>query len=180
MKTLESIVTLEPGILIKGLYIDHEFGNIYLNDKWEHSSVEPMCQNKYYANLKDTEKSFDIYGFGDESIDKSSVTIISHEDDISSVQMKASSPMYSRNLPHRRQIKISTDGIVGMSLGQNIILMHGLYDIYRHNHITLTLLHKVLLGEEIIWIELESKNAFGLSFHTGSKQTGQIEMGLVW
>ena len=169
--------------MIKGLFVDSEFGNLYLNDKWEFSKEAPISLSKYklFHGRQDLEmKTFQIYAFKDSDIMAEDIKVIESEEELTPIYLKTSSPLYAKKFTKRKLVEVDKDDVVGMSLGQSIILLNGLYDIYRPAFVTLTLLHRILIGEEIWWFELESKNAFAFNLQSGDTQANEIEMGLVW
>lgn len=183
MRNISSILQIQPGTLIGGFFVDTEYGNLYLNSEWEYNGTPE------YKKQFELELGYRVHVFEDRLVQREIETgrlFKSENDSVIKLQKLAkNSSRYSSFFFNRKSLNIDKGTVVGMSLGESIILTncHISGEIYRPKIYNIYLLHKMLIGDMVYWIQLESKGGMGsVSFlEIDSLETARkVNMGIVW
>lgn len=154
---LREILEIKPGTLIKGLHVGHS-GSVALSlDNWifeqkkfvksiwsnDQKSIFNFC---YYNNLRI------------ETLLKENKITKCAIDNINYPTLRKNGESYYSDIKFWvQQEEIESEEVLGMSLGENVLAIQPhAADLYRPDFFEIFLFHKILHGDKIKWVVLQS------------------------
>jgi len=154
---LREILEIKPGTLIKGLHVGPSGSVSFSLEHWI------LDKKKLVKNhLFDKEKS--VYNFSYynnariENLLKDSKIVKCEIDNVDYPTLRKNGACYYSDIKFWvRQEDIAVNDVVGLSLGENVLAIQPqTADLYRPDYFEIFLFHKILDGDKIKWIVLQS------------------------
>lgn len=155
---LRSILDIDPGTLIKGLYVAYSCSVHFNLEGWD------LTQRKYIKGLwSAVDREQFVFGYYSDSRVSELLTrqklVLYQSSNMNFKTFKQNGEAYYKDIKRwTKQEQIGIGDCLGMSLGENFIAIQPSHaDLYRPDFYEVYLFHKVLHNNTIKWIILHSK-----------------------